>query len=70
MAIHFKADLRPVVGEHVGMLHWILDPEARGVIVGYDLSDNNVLVCHIHVSSNVYKVFIFAQLKASPRKAP
>ncbi|PMD39449.1 3-propionate hydroxylase [Hyaloscypha variabilis F] len=46
MTIHFNADLRPVVGEQVGMLHWIMDPEVSGFIIGYDLDGNQVLICN------------------------
>ncbi|KAJ4349110.1 hypothetical protein N0V95_004891, partial [Ascochyta clinopodiicola] len=44
MTIHFNANLRPVVKERVGMLHWIMDPQASGFIIGYDLSGNEVLI--------------------------
>jgi hypothetical protein len=27
---HFNADIRPVVGSNVGMLHWVIDPEVSG----------------------------------------
>ncbi|KAJ2900058.1 hypothetical protein MKZ38_002676 [Zalerion maritima] len=40
MTIHFKADLRPVVKEKVGMLHWITDPACSGFIIAYDLGGN------------------------------
>ncbi|KAL4942397.1 hypothetical protein BDV06DRAFT_164335 [Aspergillus oleicola] len=46
MTIHFNADLHPVIGERVGMLHWIMDPETSGFIIGYDLSGNLVLICN------------------------
>ncbi|KAL4922061.1 FAD binding domain-containing protein [Aspergillus aurantiobrunneus] len=46
MTIHFNADLRPVVGDRVGMLHWVMDPETSGFIIGYDLSGNLVLICN------------------------
>lgn len=49
MTIHFDADLRPVVGENVGMLHWVIDPEVSGFIISYDLSDNQVLICNFDV---------------------
>ncbi|KAK9447025.1 FAD binding domain-containing protein [Limtongia smithiae] len=48
MTIHFSADLRPIVGENVGMLHWVMDPEVSGFIIGYDLSDNQVLICNFN----------------------
>ncbi|KAK6206459.1 hypothetical protein LQW54_007752 [Pestalotiopsis sp. IQ-011] len=38
MTIHFSADMRPVVKERVGMLHWITDPACSGFIIAYDLS--------------------------------
>jgi hypothetical protein len=50
MTIHFNADLRPVVGDRVGMLHWVMDPETSGFIIGYDLSGNQVLICNFDVS--------------------
>jgi hypothetical protein len=49
MTIHFNADLRPVLGKQVGMLHWIMDPEVSGFIIGYDLSGNQVLICNFDV---------------------
>lgn len=53
MTIHFNADLRPVVGERVGMLHWVTDPAASGFIIGYDLSGNQVLISNFDVGSPV-----------------
>ncbi|KAH8646339.1 FAD binding domain-containing protein [Xylariales sp. PMI_506] len=44
MTIHFHADLRPVVKERVGMLHWITDPACFGFIIAYDLGGNQVLI--------------------------
>ncbi|KAK9437260.1 FAD binding domain-containing protein [Metarhizium brunneum] len=44
MTIHFKANLRPVVGDRVGMLHWITDPACSGFIIAYDLGGNHVLI--------------------------
>ncbi|OJJ33796.1 hypothetical protein ASPWEDRAFT_69580 [Aspergillus wentii DTO 134E9] len=46
MTIHINANLRPVVGQQVGMLHWVMDPEVSGFIIGYDLSGNQVLICN------------------------
>ncbi|KNG82470.1 hypothetical protein ANOM_009532 [Aspergillus nomiae NRRL 13137] len=46
MTIHFNADLRPIVKEQVGMLHWVMDPLVSGFIIGYDLSGNQVLICN------------------------
>lgn len=50
MTIHFSADLRPVVKERVGMLHWIFDPAARGFVIAYDLGGNQVLIHNFDVS--------------------
>ncbi|EMR63979.1 putative -dichlorophenol 6-monooxygenase protein [Eutypa lata UCREL1] len=44
MTIHFHADLRPVVKERVGMLHWIADPACSGFIIAYELGANHVLI--------------------------
>lgn len=49
MTIHFKANLRPVVKENLGMLNWVMDPEVSGFIIGYDLGDNQVLITKIDV---------------------
>ncbi|KZL75362.1 FAD binding domain-containing protein [Colletotrichum tofieldiae] len=46
MTIHFNADLRPVVKNRVGMLHWIVDPACSGFIIAYDLGGNQVLICN------------------------
>ncbi|OJZ84492.1 hypothetical protein ASPFODRAFT_681699 [Aspergillus luchuensis CBS 106.47] len=46
MTIHINADLHPVVKERVGMLHWVMDPEVSGFIIGYDLGGNQVLICN------------------------
>lgn len=50
MTIHINADLHPVVKERVGMLHWVMDPEVSGFIIGYDLGGNQVLICNFDVS--------------------
>lgn len=52
MTIHFNADLRSVLGEQVGMLHWVMDPEVSGFIIGYDLDGNQVLICNFDVSKS------------------
>ncbi|KAL1890759.1 hypothetical protein Sste5346_008084 [Sporothrix stenoceras] len=44
MTIHFQSDLRPVVKDRVGMLHWITDPACSGFIIAYDLGENQVLI--------------------------
>jgi hypothetical protein len=49
MTIHFRADLRPIVKEQVGMLHWLMDPSVSGFIIAYDLSDNAVLISNFDV---------------------
>jgi hypothetical protein len=49
MTIHFRTDLRPIVKERVGMLHWLMDPSVSGFIIAYDLSDNAVLISNFDV---------------------
>ncbi|KAF5625347.1 3-propionate hydroxylase [Fusarium tjaetaba] len=44
MTIHFSANLREVVGDRVGMLHWLFDPLASGFIIAYNLEGNAVLI--------------------------
>ncbi|KAJ5593966.1 uncharacterized protein N7459_000174 [Penicillium hispanicum] len=50
MTIHFKANLRPVVRDRVGMLFWIMDPVAAGFIIGYDLDGTQVHISQVDVS--------------------
>ena len=52
MTIHFQADLRPVVGKRVGMLHWLMDPVAAGTIIAYDLSGNAVLLSNFDADTH------------------
>ncbi|KAK5051904.1 hypothetical protein LTR84_002707 [Exophiala bonariae] len=52
MTIHFNANLRPIVGDRVGMLHWIMDPEASGFIIAYDLSGDAVLISNFDPKRN------------------
>jgi 2-polyprenyl-6-methoxyphenol hydroxylase-like FAD-dependent oxidoreductase len=47
MTIEFNADLRPIVKDNVGILHWVMDPAVSGFIIGYDLSKKQVLICNI-----------------------
>ncbi|KAI8938280.1 hypothetical protein NX059_005938 [Plenodomus lindquistii] len=52
MTIHFKANLRPIVGEKIGMLHWITDPACSGFIIAYDLDANHVLISNFNSKKN------------------
>lgn len=62
MTIHINADLRPVLGEKVGTLHWIMDPAVSGFIIGYDLSDNQVLICNFDVRNKPRNFSAFANI--------
>lgn len=64
MTIHVNADLRPIVKEQVGMLHWVMDPLVSGFIIAYDLSGNQVLICNFDVSSvfNCYRTLVLTHL--------
>jgi len=37
LMIHFGADLRDVVRDRPGVLYWIMDPEAGGVLIAHDI---------------------------------
>ncbi|CAP94022.1 hypothetical protein E8E15_010335 [Penicillium rubens] len=52
MTIHFNANLRPVVGDRVGMLYWIMDPIAAGFIIGYDLDGIQVHISQVDVEQH------------------
>jgi hypothetical protein len=52
MTIHFNANIRPVVGDRVGMLFWIMDPMAAGFIIGYDLDNNQVHISQVDVKQH------------------
>ena len=68
MTIHINVDLRSVIKDRVGMLHWVMDPEVSGFIIGYDLSGNQVLICNFDVS--VCKTFFKGVLTVPVREAP
>lgn len=68
MTIHFRTDLRPVVGERVGMLHWITDPACSGFIIAYDLGGDQVLISNFDVSLQSVSSAVFKLLTAySPK---
>ncbi|RFU74708.1 fad binding domain-containing [Trichoderma arundinaceum] len=62
MTIHFKADLRPIVGDRVGMLHWITDPACSGFIIAYDLSGNQVLISNFDASRTFLSPLYLGQI--------
>lgn len=43
MTIEIDADLRPVVKDKQAILYWVINPEAHGTIIGYDLSKKQVM---------------------------
>ncbi len=45
VAVHLGIALRPLLGEHPGVLHFVLDPVADGVFVAHDLDDESVFMC-------------------------
>lgn len=49
MSIHFKANLRPVVGDRTGILYWVMNPLGSGVIIAHDLSGNLVMLHNFDV---------------------
>ncbi|MEM7337224.1 MAG: FAD-dependent monooxygenase [Actinomycetota bacterium] len=51
LAINFASDLRDVVANHPGVLHFILDPEANGVFVQHDVSKDWVFMHGIDPST-------------------
>ena len=69
MTIHFNADIRPIVGEHVGILHWIFDPEVSGFIIGYDLSGNLVLIHNFDEKTHPVESWTEAQCRKIVDKA-
>jgi 2-polyprenyl-6-methoxyphenol hydroxylase-like FAD-dependent oxidoreductase len=46
MTIEIDADLRPVVKDKMAILYWVVNPEAHGTIIGYDLSKKQVMTCN------------------------
>lgn len=45
MTIEIDADLRPVVKGKQAILYWIVNPEAHGTIIAYDLASKQVMTC-------------------------
>lgn len=44
ITIHFEADLRHLTGTRPGLLYFLLDPTAQGVLIGYDRAKTWVLM--------------------------
>ncbi len=44
MMIHFEADLRPFAADKPGILYFLLEPEAQGALIAYDLANSWVLM--------------------------
>ena len=45
VAIHFLADLRAYVADRLGVLHFVMDPEAGGTFIAHDLDREWVFMC-------------------------
>jgi hypothetical protein len=69
MTIHFNSNLRPVVGDRVGMLFWIMDPIAAGFIIGYDLDGNQVHISQVDVKQHPVETWTEDMAKAKIRGA-
>lgn len=69
MTIHINADLRPVVGKRVGMLHWITDPACSGLIIAYDLSGNQVLISNFDSEKHPVDTWTEAKARETVRAA-
>lgn len=46
MTIEIDANLRSVVKDKLAILYWIINPEVHGTIIGYDLSEKQVMTCN------------------------
>lgn len=69
MTIHFSANLRPVVGDRVGMLYWIMDPIAAGFIIGYDLGDTQVHISEVDTAEYPVESWTEEMCRAKVRAA-
>lgn len=74
MTIHFSADMRPVVKERVGMLHWITDPACSGFIIAYDVSGTQVLISNFDVRgskcANVTLLIVHRPINTQSTRGP
>lgn len=48
MTIEIDANLQPVVKDRQAILYWVINPEAHGTIIGYDLSKKQVMTCEFN----------------------
>ncbi|KAJ5385616.1 hypothetical protein N7517_003527 [Penicillium concentricum] len=69
MTIHFNANLRPVVGDRLGMLYWIMDPIAAGFIIGYDLDGIQVHISQVDVEEHPVESWTEDMCRAKIRSA-
>lgn len=44
VAIHFRGNLRSHVGDRVGALHFVMDPEANGTFIAHDIDNESVFM--------------------------
>ncbi|KAI1617349.1 3-propionate hydroxylase [Exophiala viscosa] len=65
MTIHFQCDLRPILGDRKGMLHWVLDPETSGFIINYDPAGNQVLICNFDAQKRPVDIWDEALCRAT-----
>ena len=57
MTIEIDADLRQVVKDKMAILYWIINPEAHGTIIGYDLSKKQVMTCNFDPKKHPVKTW-------------
>jgi 2-polyprenyl-6-methoxyphenol hydroxylase-like FAD-dependent oxidoreductase len=44
VAIHFRANLRHLIADRLGVLHFVMDPEVAGTFIGHDIDNEWVLM--------------------------
>ncbi len=69
VAIHFRANLRPYVAERLGVLHFVMDPEASGTFIAHDLDREWVFMVTFDPSTQTIEDFDTARCEAILRAA-
>ncbi|MCW5735446.1 MAG: FAD-dependent monooxygenase [Enhydrobacter sp.] len=69
VTIHFEANLRPLLGERLGFLYWIMAPDAAGTFIAYDPASTWVYSPRFHPTDFVRSDYSDEHCRALIRRA-
>lgn len=69
VTIHFEANLRPLLGQRLGFLYWIMAPDAAGTFIAYDPASTWVYSPRFHPTDFVRSDYSDEHCRALIRRA-